>query len=88
MEKIKAICVSNTYKNDILDDCRITPFTIGKVYELTIVGDSKPVWVSYDEDGHGSVSGSVLYPMSLFKPLNEHREEILNKLLCQSSLCN
>jgi len=85
MEKIKAICVSNTYKNDILDDCRITPFTIGEVYELTIVSDSKPVWVAYDEDDDGS--GSVLYPMSLFKPLNEHREEILNQLLCQSSLC-
>ena len=84
MEKIKAICVSNTYKNDILDDCRITPFTIGEVYELTIVSDSKPVWVAYDEDGTGS--GSVLYPMSLFKPLNEHREEILNQLLHQSSL--
>ena len=85
MEKIKAICVNNIIREHPLDDYtkgarrwkkhRRQPFTIGKVYELDIYGNGKWCLVFHDEERIGH------YPMSLFKTLEDHREEILNELL-------
>ena len=75
MEKIKAICVKNVIREHPFDDYTEVPFTIGKVYELSIANDSKWCWVAHDLERMGH------YPMSLFKPLDEHREELITQLL-------
>ena len=81
MEKIKAICIKNIIREHPLDDYTEFPFTIGKVYELSVACDSKWCWAVHDLERMGH------YPMKLFKPLYERREEILNQLLYESSLC-
>jgi hypothetical protein len=75
MEKVKAICIKNIIRENPLDDYTEVPFTIGKVYELSVAGDSRWCWVAHDEVRMGH------YPMSLFKTLEDRREEILNELL-------
>jgi hypothetical protein len=75
MNKIKAICINNIIREHPLDDYTKGPFTIGKVYELDIYGNGKWCLVFHDEERIGH------YPMSLFKTLEDHREEILNELL-------
>jgi hypothetical protein len=75
MEKVKAICVKNIIRENPLDDYTEVPFTIGKVYELSVAGDSRWCWVAHDLERIGH------YPMSLFKTLEDRREEILNELL-------
>ena len=69
MEKVKAICINNIIKD------RISPFTIGKIYEVSVITNQEWAWVFSDLNRMGH------YPMSLFKPLEDHREEILNELL-------
>lgn len=75
MEKIKVICVSNIIRENTYDDVREAPFTIGKIYELSVVGDGKWSWVVHDLERTGH------YPMSMFKPLDDYRMEQLNKIL-------
>ena len=75
MNKIKAICINNIIRENPLDDYTEVPFTIGKVYELSVAVDSKWCWVGHDLERMGH------YPMSLFKTLEDRREEILNELL-------
>ena len=75
MNKIKAICVKNIIRNHPLDDYTEVPFTIGKVYELSVACDSRWCWAAHDLERMGH------YPMSLFKTLEDRREEILNELL-------
>jgi len=75
MEKVKAICVKNIIRDHPYDDTTETPFTIGKVYELDVYGNDKWCLVFHDEERIGH------YPMSLFKTLEDRREEILNQLL-------
>jgi len=75
MEKVKAICVKNIIRDHPYDDTTETPFTIGKVYELSVAVDSRWCWVAHDLERIGH------YPMSLFKTLEDRREEILNQLL-------
>jgi len=69
MEKVKAICINNIIKD------RIAPFTIGKIYEVSVITNQEWAWVFSDLNRMGH------YPMSLFKTLEDHREEILNELL-------
>ena len=75
MEKIKAICIKNIIREHPLDDYTEFPFTIGKTYEVSVAGDSKWCWAVHDLERMGH------YPMSLFKTLEDRREEILNQLL-------
>ena len=75
MNKIKAICINNIIRDHPYDDYEKAPFTMGKVYELDVYGNSKWCLVFHDEERIGH------YPMSLFKILEDHREEILNELL-------
>jgi hypothetical protein len=72
MEKIKGVCIDNTYwKDSIIEG----PFTIGKIYELTFAYEKEWCWVvtDYDRMGH--------YPSKMFKPLDEVRSENLEILL-------
>ena len=75
MEKIKAICIKNIIREHPLDDYTEVPFTIGKVYELSVAGDSRWCWVAHDLERMGH------YPMSLFKTLDEVRNEHLDIIL-------
>jgi hypothetical protein len=75
MEKVKAICVKNIIRENPLDDYTEVSFTIGKVYELSVAGDSRWCWVVHDEERMGH------YPMSLFKTLDEVRNEHLDIIL-------
>jgi hypothetical protein len=75
MNKIKAICIKNIIREHPLDDYIEFPFTIGKVYELSVAVDSRWCWVAHDLERIGH------YPMNLFKTLEDRREEILNELL-------
>ena len=72
MEKIKAVCIDNTYWEDSIIE---GPFVIGKVYDLTLTNDIDLCWVvnDYDRMGH--------YSIRMFKRLNEHRNDKLNILL-------
>ena len=79
MGEIKAICVNNIIRDHPYDDTTEAPFTIGKVYELDSYGNGKWCLVFHDKERIGH------YPMKLFKPLYERREEILNQLLHESS---
>ena len=72
MEKIKAVCVDNTYwKDSIIEG----PFTIGGIYDLSPTADMEWCWVvtDYDRMGH--------YPIKMFKPLHEVRSEVLDFIL-------
>ena len=80
MEKVKAICIKNIIREHPLDEERVTPFTIGKIYEVSVITNQEWAWVFSDLNRMGH------YPMSLFKPLEDHREEILNQLLYESIL--
>ena len=76
MEKIKAICVKNVIREHPFDDYTEVPFTIGKVYEVSVpTNGSGWCWVTHDSERWGH------YPMKLFKPLNQHRDELINQLL-------
>jgi len=75
MKKIKVVCVKNVIREHLLDDYTEVPFTIGKVYELSVAGDSEWCWVAHDLERMGH------YPMSLFKPLDEQRDELINQLI-------
>lgn len=75
MNKIKVICVKNVIRDHQLDDYTEVPFTIGKVYEVSLTASLEWCWVSHDLERMGH------YPMKLFKPLDDHREELLNELL-------
>jgi len=75
MQKIKAICVKNIIREHPLYEDRVTPFTIGKIYEVSVATNQEWAWVFSDLERMGH------YPMSLFKPLDEHREELINHLL-------
>jgi len=75
MEKVKAICVKNTIRDHPYDDTTETPFTIGKVYELDVYGNGKWCLVFHDQERMGH------YPMNLFKPLDEVRNEHLDIIL-------
>jgi hypothetical protein len=75
MGKIKAICVKNTMRDHPYDDTTETPFTIGKVYELDVYGNGKWCLVFHDEERIGH------YPISLFKTLDEVRNEHLDIIL-------
>ena len=81
MEKVKAICIKNIIRDHPYDDYVDTPFTIGKVYELDSYDNDKWCLVFHDEQRIGH------YPMSLFKTLEDRREEILNQLLYESGMC-
>lgn len=81
MEKIKAICIKNIIRDYPYDGYIEVPFTIGKVYELDSYGNDKWCLVFNNKERMGH------YPMSLFKTLEDRREEILNQLLYESSLC-
>ena len=72
MEKIKAVCVDNTYwKDSIIEG----PFIIGKIYDLSPTADMEWCWVvnDYDRMGH--------YPIKMFKKLEDLRNDKLNILL-------
>jgi hypothetical protein len=72
MEKVKAVCVDNTYwKDSIIEG----PFTIGKIYEISVRINQGWVWVATDYDTMGR------YPLKMFKPLDEVRNENLDILL-------
>ena len=72
MEKIKAVCVDNTYwKDSIIEG----PFTIGKIYEISVRINQGWVWVATDYESMGR------YPSKMFKPLDEVRNEHLDILL-------
>lgn len=76
MKKIKVICVKNVIRENPFDDYTEVPFTIGKVYEVSVPTDGSGwCWVTHDSERWGH------YPMSLFKPLVEHREELITQLL-------
>lgn len=76
MEKIKVICIKNVIREHILDDYTEVPFTIGKVYEVSVpTNGSGWCWVTHDSERWGH------YPMKLFKPLNQHRDELITQLL-------
>ena len=75
MEKVKAICVKNIIRENPLDDYTEVPFTIGKVYELSVAVDSRWCWVAHDLERIGH------YPMSLFKTLDEVRSEKIDQIL-------
>jgi hypothetical protein len=75
MEKVKAICIKNIIREHPLDDYTEVPFTIGKVYELSVAGDSKWCWAVHDLERIGH------YPMNLFKTLDEVRNEHLDIIL-------
>jgi hypothetical protein len=72
MEKIKAVCVDNTYwKDSVIEG----PFIIGKIYDLSPTADIEWCWVvnDYDRMGH--------YPSKMFKPLDQVRNENLDLIL-------
>jgi len=72
MEKVKAVCVDNTYwRESIIEG----PFTIGKIYEVSVHTNSEWVWVATDYDTMGR------YPLKMFKPLDEVRNGNLDILL-------
>jgi len=72
MENVKAVCVDNTYwKDSIIEG----PFTIGKIYEISVRNNQGWVWVATDYDTMGR------YPLKMFKPLDEVRNENLDILL-------
>ena len=75
MNKTKAICINNIVRDHPLDDYRELPFTIGKIYDVSVITNQEWAWVFSDLNRMGH------YPMSLFKTLEDRREEILNQLL-------
>lgn len=75
MEKIKVICVKNVIREHPLEDYTEVPFTIGKVYEVSVTASLEWCWVAHDLERMGH------YPMSLFKRLDEQRDELINQLL-------